>query len=399
MERPSTLVRHLLSDEWEKYRLSISGPIKFLAENIKDLDLSGKNLSNCVFSGGSLKNVRLIRCDLSNAVFEHIVMDSVHLLSSNLSNTQFSNVQYRFSNIEKSQFNKCRFYNLNLFTVQIKSCNFNSCIFGENTSFDTVDFDGADFSRCKFYDMSFGMKCVLANSNIWRSELKSVKFNNSTLKVVKFFKSDLLSCNFNEMEIESIDLSWCSIVKMKLQELNLTNTIFNSTYFDNSCEWPKQTGKTSLTGGYKESQYLLKHPVQDVRGLSPVLRRDIADAQYLRELQKNRKFIFNVFFRIWGATTCYGQSISRLSLCVVSIVTMLCILYVLPDFIFDPNPSSWDSACYSILSFFIGFDTSIQSVVNTWQYCLLLIARLFGLVFMGLWIGITANKLGKLSAE
>jgi hypothetical protein len=76
---------------------------------------------------------------------------------------------------------------------------------------------------------------------------------------------------------------------------------------------------------------LLGQPVQDIKGLTPSLRREIADAQYLKEKLAIENKISKFFLSIWGLTTGYGQSLIRLTTVSISLILFCTFIFILGD--------------------------------------------------------------------
>ena len=106
--------------------------------------------------------------------------------------------------------------------------------------------------------------------------------------------------------------------------------------------------------------------------------------------------------RIWGLTTGYGQSLIRLTAISISIILFLSLIFVVSD----GNISSWPNnlknglnAIGYVFSSFLGLGIKKDIGLCKMQELVLFSTRIFGFFILGLWIGLAANKLGKLSAE
>jgi hypothetical protein len=158
---------------------------------------------------------------------------------------------------------------------------------------------------------------------------------------------------------------------------------------------------------------LLGQAVQDLRGLSPRLRREVADAQYVDELHASATNVLRrIGLRAWGATTVYGQSIARLSIATgLLILTLTTLFFVAGSSANSPNSSpseavmetssaydaaSANQALAAVLEAFFGLGSDSYA---GWSAVIIVVARVAGFVILGLWISIAAQMLARLSAE
>jgi hypothetical protein len=197
-----------------------------------------------------------------------------------------------------------------------------------------------------------------------------------------------------------LDLTGSTLRNVSLRDFDLPHSVMLDVVVV-ECDWPRQCGTTSLLGKYQPSPYLLRQPIQDLRGLSPLLRREIADAQYLAEMHAQPGgAIRNTWLRIWGASSAFGTSLTRLSLVAGSAMLLIALVILLIDkhlFVWPPDLKLIRDEFLIVGASLFGIGTSPQ--VTTGRDLLLPVARILGFIFLGLWIGVAANRLGRLSSE
>ena len=169
-----------------------------------------------------------------------------------------------------------------------------------------------------------------------------------------------------------------------------------------NCEWPTQTYKISWRGKYIPSRYLLKQPVEDIIGITPRLRNEIQRAQLVDETHNECKSIFTkMWLWFWGMTTEYGRSLARLTALYAIIIIIMISLFIMYIPIEALNNSFWEyfrESCLYIFFNFIGVSTDfVAFTIGQEQNMLLVIDRIVGIVFIGLWTGIAANKIGSIN--
>jgi len=138
---------------WESEKNTVKETVeKFLKENlgtiIKNVDLSGKNLSNIDFSNSQFDNSQFYNSQFYNSKFY---------------NSKFYNSQFYNSKFDNSKFYNSQFYNSKFY----------------NSQFDNSQFDNSKFYNSKFYNSQFD------NSKFDNSTFLSLK-NSGALEPVRF---------------------------------------------------------------------------------------------------------------------------------------------------------------------------------------------------------------------
>jgi len=199
-----------------------------------------------------------------------------------------------------------------------------------------------------------------------------------------------------------LDLSHSTVIATDVSWIGPTTAVLLDTAFV-GCEWPRQAGRTSWSGRYQPSNTLLRHPVQDLKSVPPTVRREIADAQYLMAKLAAAKGVRRWVLRAWGATSAYGQSLSRLVI-VSSLVIVVATIASLqagnelvgsrPDIPFAARELG------SVSLAFIGLaEPSSSQLANGWQRAILATVRGLGFVDLGIWIAIAATKISRLAGD
>jgi hypothetical protein len=333
------------------------------------------------FAGANLNGVKITDCTVESTIFENIETSGAQIVRSALTKCTFSEFNGTDVQLIRSKLNETSFHDMRWERCKITGCELLFC-------------------KVRNFAIAHG---ELSQSSIVKSELTTVSFPGSTVS----------SMDFSETRMRDMDLVELDLPNSTMMEVSIAN-----------CRWPRQQGTVSWTGRYKRSGHLMQQPVQDIYGIAPLLRREIADAQYLYELsQQDKNIVYTSILRLWGATTSYGQSITRLSAAVVVLILALSSILTIID---SQTDSGWarfwrlpsDVAAVSASFFDIGVDTTpakpecsqpsqnqagptkVTPVrMDQHRETILTIARVGGFLILGLWIGIAANKVGKLSAE
>ena len=407
------------NSKWENYRINHSGIIDLKLAELKDFDLEGRILSNCDFSGADLENANLDKCKINDSIFNNTCLEGASLVFCSLSSSAFDKANLKSIIARESSIDDINFINTNLKEADFSHCKLAKCNFSES-KLDSIKIDMSDIFSCKFNKISSVdlnitntefLKSIFNSSVFKKSLLQNLNFNNcylqdfeissSSMNTVNITRSNIAKFSLNDTKVSRINLSNSILTDVDLSQYDLPNTIFLYSAINN-CVWPVQKGTTTITGKYLINPNLLGQPVQDVKGLSPSLRREIADAQYLKEILPGKGITSRLLLRIWGITTDYGQSLIRLTTVSTLTILLLSCIFVLCDGEISAWPENIKNGLNAIgyvSSTFFGFGVSGNLVMAKAQELLLLAARIFGFFTLGLWIGLAANKIGKLSAE
>ena len=403
---------------WDSFMENHDGVIDLSFGNFNDSDLCGRMFKNCDLSGAQFENA-----NLDYAKFYNVNLDGVNLANASLIGCKFKKVNGKKLNLSKAVFRNCTFSNF--FAVDVKGTNseINSCAFVGCKLYD-IEFTCSLLTSNQFVDVTFErfvctdseIELTVEKSTIKNCSFSNSRFNKSSINnsIVENFvvvdgevkNTSIVSSRISRLcfnaEVENLDLSESSVKDTDLLGISPPTAVLLNTSFA-SCEWPAQTGRVTFFGRYLPSNNLFSQPIQDIKGVNPVLRREIGDAQFLvMRLLSKRNILHKVLFRIWGITSEYGQSLRRLLFCSLVVVVFFTLLIMtvknellgmgVPDFALFFNEFS------QIGKVFLGFG-ELKNVDNLFGGNLIgFFDRILGFLFLGLWITIAASKFNKLSS-
>lgn len=339
----------------------------FVGTLFEDLTLENVTISDCLFRQSSLKLLLLdkctiLKCTLKSSSADHIVFQETNF--KDIKVTDFDMIQSNMRNckLDGWQGTNLKLRSFQMFNIELRQ--------GELLEVFTRNIE---VSRCKFEN----------------AVLKKIFINDSEIKDTIIQNPSYSCCSFSNSKLVNQDLIYMGVN---------VNSFFQSTFLD--CKWPSQTYKVGIWGKYVPSVNLLKQPVEDIIGISPKLRKEIQKAQLVDETQKNAKTWYSkLWLWFWGITTEYGRSLLRLTnMCLVLMlfIIVLFIVFVSKDsFTISQIPQYLCDTIPIVFFNFIGiaWDDSIILLTKE-QSILIIIDRILGIIFMGLWIGIATNKIG-----
>ena len=407
---------------WHEYRDSHVGRIDLTVAAIGGLDLrardftacdfsgselEGANLDDCIFHDASLEEATLVNCSLVRCDFRAVSAVGASFVSSVARKSTFNNVDLTSADLSRLRVTSCRivegrFESTNLSTTNILNTTFERCFISACRAEGLV-MASCEFDSSRVIDTSWP-SARLVGTRFEKCSISGLNLEKSTMRSCSLLRCDVVRLNLNDAQAADSDFTGSEIRSVNLRYLNLGDAVMLGTAVS-SCSWPQQSPRLGIFGGYKRSEYLLSQPVQDIRGIAPTLRREIADAQYLDELHsRDRTWYRAVGFRLWGATTAYGQSIARLTASALVLIVLLS-LWLLGTELGEVRRGVVQLAGNATKSFqvigssFLGLAGPSLASPSTMQHAIIVLARIGGFLILGLWVAVAATKLGRLSSE
>jgi uncharacterized protein YjbI with pentapeptide repeats len=388
-------------------------------------DLNGADLRGRKFIGCDLTGARLEAANLDGATFTRCTLTGASLSDASLVGCEFSKVDFRNASLVRAIMRNCTMREVDLSGSRLTST-YGSCSEFSATKMSRVALDDTVFDSVTFSDV------VLADLTAQRVRLNKVTLQRSTVEKCQISVGEILDCTFANSTVRDwtseggtfigVEFDGCRVRRLALPGAEVRDLYFsNSTVTEAdisqldpptavllncaliACIWPPQEGQVTWSGRYVPNSRLIAQPVQDIRGVPPVMRRHIADAQYLvRRLASAASIWERIPLRMWGITSAYGQSLGRLTVAsALVIITHTLLLLGATGHLSDAKPDLpiLGDQMVAITMAFLGLGGSDQALDSTWSGAILLSARIFGLIGFGLWITIAATNLGRLSSE
>lgn len=339
----------------------------FVGTFLDDIKLENVTINDCTFRQTILRSITLDKCIIQNSTLKNSGITRIAFQEINFKNNKLTNLDIIEANISKCIINKLKGRNLKLRSVQM---------------FD-ISLDQGEFLEVFSHDMEINT-CSVDNT-----VLTKLRIDDSEIKDTIIQNSSYNCCSFNN----------CKLVQQDLISMGINvNSFFQSIFLD--CKWPSQTYRVGILGKYIPSVNLLKQPVEDIMGISPKLRKEIQKAQLVDETQKDAKTWYSkLWLWFWGITTEYGRSLFRLTNICFVLMFLIIILFIafIPEdsFTVSQIPQYLYDAIPIVFFNFVGIagDSSVMPLTIE-QNFLIIIDRILGIVFMGLWVGIATNKIG-----
>ncbi len=350
--------------------------------------------NNTIFSNCSLVKAEFAECDLRQADFSSAVLRGASLSGCLLAGADLSEISV----------NKCKLIDVDISNVSLDKARLTN---SSATRVSISHIGGGALTVDKVIADDLKMEDVILSSLTW----KDSQVTGGALRDVDIGAGELCKLTIRNVKIErfacratatGLDLSVSEIQESDLTPLGLSTAImWNTSVVD--CTWPPQTGKTNWLGSHSTSPNLLRQPVQDLRGISQVLRREIADAQFLRERFLRSTSLRSRFaLRLWGASCIFGQSLGRLAVWTFILMVVHALAYLAScHALFDlrRKPQLALTALRETVESFFGLKSAGDSAASAATSAVLTLGQLIGFVILGLFISVGASSISRLSAE
>lgn len=280
-----------------------------------------------------------------------------------------------------------------------------------STNFDNAVLDDAKFSRAEMREAS------MVGASVQRGQLDSVsleyaKLSGAALSGARLFSAKLKSADLSRAKLDNVDFEGACLDDAILHRVDLNQTDFgDATLFAariSDPTWWLDLPRATLSGTVFPGR-IPQHPIQDVLGLPPVLRRRISDVQYLRDLHTRCGPVGRAAMWMWGLTCSFGQSLGRWAFC--SSIALLLFTMIAMSLPFNiaartvegghavsgvAQPDFPQALYFSIVTFTTLGYGDLSPATNTGRMCVA-VGVFAGYMLLGGLISILANKLARLS--
>ena len=251
---------------------------------------------------------------------------------------------------------------------------------------------GADLSLTDLSDAN------LTSARFEQAQLNRTRLTNADLTNARLAGADFTHADLSEATIHQVDLTSVDFKDSKLFATRITEPT-----------WWFELPTINTRGDVFFQPRLPEHPVQDILGLPPVLRRQIADLQYLRDMWRRASPAARVLMWLWGLTCRFGQSVGRWAIVSIVVTTLFAILYMgiplnmpmhhlengqLIPVIAKPD---FGRALYFSVSTLMTLGLGDEVAVEPIGRAITCIEVVVGYVMLGGLLSILANKLARLS--
>ena len=191
--------------------------------------------------------------------------------------------------------------------------------------------DDTDLSRMNLRGAQLD-RAHLSRANLSQADLRGANLLNARLEGAICNRANFTDAELSGATLNKADLTACNLSSAQLHQNDLTAVDFrDALLFGTRITQPTWWVALPRPGAPGEILFqpgLPEHPVQDVLGLPPVLRRQLADVQYIRDMHRKASSAGRLLMWLWGITCLYGQSAIRWALFSAMVAVLFAFLYM-----------------------------------------------------------------------
>lgn len=239
---------------------------------------------------------------------------------------------------------------------------------------------------------------TLARAHLESAMLTRAGLVHADLSAARLHGADFTSADLSGALIHQVDLTGVDLRDARLFAARITDPV-----------WWLAMPRASMDGRTVFPRGLPEHPIQDVMGLPPLLRRQIADAQYLRDMYRKTGPLGRSVMWVWGVTCRYGQSLGRWAMATAALLVVFSLAFTLTPFNFSVaavqqggavaavhRPDFWQALYFSI-STMMTLGLGDVAPADGLARVLVSAQEVLGYVMLGGLLSIFSNKLARLS--
>jgi len=261
---------------------------------------------------------------------------------------------------------------------------------------------GADLSRADLREADLS-RADLSGADLFAASLDGAILSRASLRDAVMTSTRLSGADLSGADLSGAAIHLCDLTGVDFRDARLFGTRITEP------TWWINLPSATLGGDILFQRAIPEHAIQDVLGLPPLLRRQIADVQHLRDVYRKSYGMSRRMIWAWGLCCGFGQSLGRLALTAVAIMLAFVLLYMLTDFSltraapgggdvvrYVAHPSFGQSIYFAVTTF-TAPGTSGMFPVGQLGKVLLAVQGVVCFLLLGGLLSIFANKMARLS--
>jgi uncharacterized protein YjbI with pentapeptide repeats len=305
-----------------------------------------------------LRGITLLHEDLSGLDLSGYDLSYSNLTRSTLTGTVLGYSKFRMASLEQTTLDECEFVGSDLSGANLNECSAKRCGFG-----------GAN----------------LSHANMINADLRDASFSRS-----KLVYADLRAANLANARLSEADLSWAIFTRARLLESDLKQSNVKGTNFELA---DMQGCRLLGIKNFKKAKWI----GADIRGLdlrgAYLVRRYIADENYLYEFQTSSPFHKAVYLLWWASSDC-GRSLLRWFFWLSCVTLAFAGIYTQVDIDFGPHETPFSPIYFSFVTLTtLGYGDAIPSSFTAQVFVTL--QAITGYMGLGGLLSILGNKMAR----
>ena len=187
-----------------------AGSREFSALDLREINLSGANLSEASFSHADLSVANLAGANFSRTDFSHANLSAAKLNSANLSKTKLNHAILNLANLTMADLRGANFVQAELIRAELTRADLSG-----------ADLRGANLSSADLRDAKVRY-ANLSQSNLSRADLRHALLAGANLEQANLTSSDLSSADLTGVDLSHAELRQANLSRANLQGANLS---------------------------------------------------------------------------------------------------------------------------------------------------------------------------------
>ncbi len=259
----------------------------------------------------------------------------------------------------------------------------------EQTCLDECEFIGSDMSYSNLNECS-AKRCGLGGATLNHARVINADLSDATLSRSKLINTDFRASNLERARLSETDLSGAIFTRSKLLKSDLKKSNVNKTNFELA---DMQGCRLLGIKNFKKAKWI----GADIRGLdlrgAYLVRRYIADENYLYEFKISSKF-HKVIYLLWWASSDCGRSLFRWFIWLSCVMLIFAAIYSQVDIDYGPHKTFFSPVYFSIVTLTtLGYGDAIPSSLVAQIFVVL--QAITGYMGLGGLLSILGNKMAR----
>jgi len=307
-----------------------------------------------------------------------IDLRGIPLLNQDLSNLDLSGYDLSYANLNQSNLtgsvsSYSKFYRASLEQVTLDEC----------------EFLGSDLSYASLNECS-AKRCGFGGADLSHASMINADLSDATLSRSKLVHSDLRASNLKNARLSEADLSWAIFTRAKLLKSDLKKSNVNGTNFELA---DMQGARLLGIKNFKKAKWI----GADIRGLdlrgAYLVRRYIADENYLYEFQASSRF-HRAIYLVWWATSDCGRSLFRWFVLLLCVTLTFAAIYTLVDIDYGEYVTPFSPIYFSFVTLTtLGYGDGVPASLTAQIFVTL--QAISGYMGLGGLLSILGNKMAR----
>ena len=309
---------------------------------------------------------------------EKLDLRGITLFHEDLSGLDLSGCDLSFANLNRSNLAGTILSDAKLHRVSL-----------EHVILDGCEFLGADLSHASLNECS-AIKCGFGGADLSHASIISADLSEATLSRSRLVHADLRASNLENARLSETDLTGTILTRSKLAESDLKHSNVKGTNFELA---DMQGCRLLGIKNFKKASWIGADIRKlDLRG-AYLVRRYIADENYLYEFQRISRFHRALYLFWWASSDC-GRSLLRWFVWLISVTLIFAAIYTQVDINYGEHVTPFSPIYFSFVTLTtLGYGDAVPASATAQVFVTM--QAITGYMGLGGLLSILGNKMAR----